>query len=126
MSIVGHGIDNVDVERLEKLFQNGSTKHLSRYFTQKELEDIPLCADRISRLATRLAAKEAIMKSLKHGFGDGLAFTDIEIETSEDGSPKCILHGKAAELAEELGIREWWISYSYSGGVAVASAIATA
>lgn len=126
MRIVGHGIDNVDVERFEKLFQDGDSKYLVRYFTQMELEGIPQGADRISKLATRFAAKEAIMKSLKHGFGDGLAFTDIEIETGDDGSPTCILHGKANEIAEELGIREWWISYSYSGGVAVASAIACA
>ena len=68
--------------------------------------------------------KEAVMKALRHGFGDGLGFTDIEILSDPDGAPTVNLHRKAAQLAEDIGVREWWISMSQSGGFAVASAIA--
>lgn len=124
MRIFGHGIDTVDTERFAKLFKEGGEKHLTRYFTEKELESIPSDEARFPRLATRFAAKEAIMKALQHGFGDGLGFTDIEIEIATNGAPKPVLHRKAFDIAEEIGIREWWISFSHSGDVAIASAIA--
>lgn len=124
MIILGHGIDTVDAIRFEKLFQNGRDKHLRRYFTEKELKAVSSDENTYSRLATRFAAKEAVMKALRHGFGDGLGFTDIEIEIASDGAPFPILNGKALELAAKLGVCQWWISVSHSGDVAVASAIA--
>ena len=124
MNILGHGVDTVDADRFAKLFDNGRDKHLQRYFTKNELEAISSGESTFSRLASRFAAKEAVMKALRHGFGDGLGFTDIEIEIGEDGSPSPNLHGKASELALEMGVRQWWISISHSSGVAFASAIA--
>tara|TARA_R110002110_G_scaffold7200_1_gene36504 strand:- start:250 stop:630 length:381 start_codon:yes stop_codon:yes gene_type:complete len=124
MNILGHGVDTVDAARFAKLFADGRDKHLRRYFTEKELSDVSSGEAIYSRLATRFAAKEAIMKALRHGFGDGLGFTDIEIVIESDGAPFPVLHRKALELATEIGVRKWWISISHSGGVAVASAIA--
>lgn len=124
MNIIGHGIDTVDAVRFEKMYQSGKAKYFSRYFTENELNSVGIDSERIPRLATRVAAKEAIMKALRHGFGDGLGFTDIEILTGENGEPIPKLHGKAALMAERLGVQAWWLSFSHSGGVAVASAIA--
>ncbi len=125
MKIVGHGIDAVDTVRFDKLFQDGRDKHLVRYFTQRELKAVEGDKHATYRLAARFAAKEAVMKSLQHGFGDGLGFTDIEILINENGAPTPSLHRKAAELAANIGVQEWWISISYSGEIAIASAIAS-
>lgn len=124
MIILGHGIDVVDATRFVKLFAEGREKHLTRYFTKKEIDGMLAEDTHLRRLATRFAAKEAVMKALGHGFGDGLGFTDIEIEIADNGAPTPILHRKALELAEGIGIRHWWISMSHSGDIAIASAIA--
>lgn len=124
MNILGHGIDAVNTARFETLFQEGRDIHLSRYFTQRELEAADADSNAIVRLAARFAAKEAVMKSLQHGFGDGLGFTDIEIVFNDNGAPTPLLHRKASELAATLGVKEWWISITYSGDTAIASAIA--
>jgi len=124
MDILGHGVDTVDAARFAKLFADGRDKHLRRYFTENELSGVSSDENKYARLAARFAAKEAVMKALRHGFGDGLGFTDIEIMIEQDGAPSPVLHRKASELASELGVHQWWISISHSGGVAVASAIA--
>lgn len=124
MHILGHGIDVVDAGRFGKLFEVGREKYLQRYFSEGELNAIPPMENSCDQLATRFAAKEAVMKALRHGFGDGLGFTDIEILIDPDGAPFPVLHRKAMKLATDIGVQEWWISMSQSGGVAVASAIA--
>lgn len=124
MNILGHGIDVVDVGRFGKLFEDGREKHLQRYFSEGELSAVPPMENSYDRLAARFAAKEAVMKALRHGFGDGLSFPDIEILIDPNGAPFPVLHRKAMKLATDIGVREWWISISQSGGVAVASAIA--
>ena len=124
MKILGHGIDAVDTARFQTLFQESRDKHLNRYFTQRELKAAKEDSNAIFRLAARFAAKEAIMKSLQHGFGDGLGFTDIEIVFNENGAPTPLLHRKASELSATMGVQEWWISITYSGDIAIASAIA--
>ena len=124
MRILGHGIDTVEIGRFERLFQEGRDKHLSRYFTERELEAVERDEGVYDRLAARFAAKEAVMKALQHGFGDGVAFTDIEIEIGSSGAPMPVLKGKVQNVARETGVKEWWISITHSGGMAVASAIA--
>jgi len=124
MNILGHGIDTVGITRFTKLFQEGREKHLTRYFTPRELNALSADDPSSHRLATRFAAKEAVMKALGHGFGDGLGFTDIEIEIAANGSPTPILHRKALALAKQIGFCQWWISISHSDDVAIASAIA--
>ena len=124
MKILGHGIDVVDSERFSKLVAyKGGTK-LDRYFTDDELTSFAAEKTEAIELATRFAAKEAVLKALKHGFGDGLGFTDIEISIDSQGAPYPILHGKAKKIADAKGVRDWSLSMSCSGGVAVASAIA--
>ncbi len=122
--ILGHGIDTVDKQRFEKLFSEKREKYLLRYFTSNELEHLEKGEDWVLRLATRFAAKEAIMKALQHGYGNGLGFTDIEIKIETSGAPTPVLHRKALKIALEKGIRNWWISFSHAGNVAVASVIA--
>ncbi|WP_417813050.1 holo-ACP synthase [Thalassospira alkalitolerans] len=124
MNVLGHGIDTVDTARFEKLFGDQHSKYLKRYFTDSELGTVSSDETAFSRLAARFAAKEAVMKALRHGFGDGLAFTHIEIKIEADGAPTVVLHNKASEIADKIGIRQWWISISHSGDVAFASAIA--
>ncbi|HEY1012470.1 MAG TPA: hypothetical protein VGE07_07160, partial [Herpetosiphonaceae bacterium] len=51
---------------------------------------------------------------------------EIEIERAGGGAPRLALHGAAARRAAELGIEEWTVSLSHSGGLAVAVVVGLA
>jgi holo-[acyl-carrier-protein] synthase len=78
----------------------------------------------IQRLAGRFAVKEAVMKALGTGWGNGIAFTDVEIVTLESGAPTVVLKRKVSELAQAQTLSRWLVSVSHTSTVAVASVIA--
>jgi holo-[acyl-carrier protein] synthase len=73
--------------------------------------------------ALRFAAKEAVLKALGTGFA-GMSFQDVEVVRDAGGRPSPKLHGRAAVVAEELGVVEMHLSLSYTHTTAVASAVA--
>ena len=125
MSILGHGVDIVDISRIDTMLADHADRFASRCFTEQEQayaeESEPVKAQ---RYAARFAAKEAAMKALGTGLRYGLEFTQIEVVRSGEGAPGLILHGKAAEMAQERGIARWHVSLSHAGGYAIASVIA--
>lgn len=72
--------------------------------------------------AARWAGKEAVVKSLK-GIPQG-NFSDIEIINDEYGAPEVMLHGKAQERADALGVTGFQISLTHAGNIAAAVCIA--
>ena len=64
------------------------------------------------------------MKALGMGWGNGVAFTDVEVITLESGAPTVLLRRKLADLERERAIIGWFISLSHIRTVAVASVIA--
>jgi holo-[acyl-carrier protein] synthase len=124
--IVGHGIDLVDVTAFEKLLAEATGDFLARCFTSEEQATAGDGPNRSERLASRFAAKEAVLKVLGTGFGGGIGFLHIEIRKESSGAPSVVLHGPAEARARELGVSRWLISTSHEGGLAIASAIAIA
>lgn len=122
--VVGHGVDAVDIQEFSRVLELAAEKHLDRYFTSAELACVGSDSRRLERLACRFALKEAVMKSLEIGWGDGVSFTDIEIGLRDGGAPTVVLHRYLSRLASERGIRRWLVSMSHTGSVAFASAIA--
>ncbi len=123
MNVVALGIDLVVVAEIQRLADLPGGHFLARCFTARELADVGQGANRADRLAGRFAAKEAVLKALGTGQGNGIAWTDVEICTAETGAPKVVLHNAAAEAAESLGIVAWLVSTSHAGGHAVANVI---
>ncbi|WP_419923718.1 holo-ACP synthase [Candidatus Poriferisocius sp.] len=120
--VVGVGIDVVSVPRLDLLVTEGGPAFLDRGWTSVE------CAEADGdpeRLATRWAAKEAVMKCLGLGISD-FDPREIEIASSESGVPSIVLRGSAAEHARSLGISKFHVSASHESGWAVAIAVASA
>jgi holo-[acyl-carrier protein] synthase len=113
------GVDIVDIKRIESAVNRGGERFLRRVYTETELK---ACHDKLSSLASRFAAKEAVMKVLGTG-GIGIAWSEIEILTGEDGRPSVKLHGRALNKATALNLREVSISLSDSKDYAVAVAI---
>jgi len=122
--VVGHGLDIVDIGDFSRLFSEPAVDFLDRHFTDDELTAAGGGVTRIQKLAGRFAVKEAVMKALGVGWGNGIAFTDVEVVTLESGAPTVMLKRKLVDLEQERGIVGWFVSVSHTSAVAVASVIA--
>ena len=124
MAVIGHGIDIVEVARIERMLRDHGDRFAARCFTEAERE----YADRADRrraehYAARFACKEAVLKALGTGWKGGIEWTDIEVVRLADGRPQVRLSGRAAAIADDLGITHWHASLSHVGQAAIASVI---
>jgi len=124
MSVVGHGIDLVEVSRITAMVDRHGERFLQRCFTPGERAYAESRKRRDEHLAARFAAKEAVLKALGTGWRSGIAWTDVEVALDPAGAPGVGISGRAGEVARDLGITEWRLSLSHAGGFAMASAIA--
>jgi holo-[acyl-carrier protein] synthase len=95
-------------------------RFLNRVYTPDEIAH---CRGRISELAARFAAKEAVMKALGTGWRNGVSWTDIEVTRDPAGRPDIRLTGACLALATSAGVDCWHLSLSHAGGQAMASVI---
>ena len=115
MTVVGVGVDVVDVARFEASLSR--TPGLAdRLFTDGE-RGLP-----VASLAARFAAKEALAKAL--GAPGGLDWHDAEVVRNEKGRPALVVRGTVADAAAHAGVATWHVSLSHDGGSAVAVVIA--
>jgi holo-[acyl-carrier protein] synthase len=125
MSILGHGIDIVPIKEFEVFLKADEQGISSRCFSVEEIKCLYEGQNRIDTLAGKFAAKEAVLKALRTGFGAGIAMNDIEILRKEGFPPEVYLTGAVKDLAQTLGIQSWHLSISQAGGFATASVIAS-
>ena len=123
MDIVGHGIDCVDITRIEALLEKDDD-FLEGWFTARELSELNDRLGNASVIAGRVACKEAVVKALGCGFNESVAWQDVEIVSVAAAAPSVVLSGGAEEVAATLGVSRVLVSISHERTVAVASAIA--
>lgn len=119
----GLGVDIVEIERMETILAR-TPSFAFRVFSEEERAYCEAHHRPAVHFATHFAAKEAVLKALGTGFSSGIGFTDVEVAHDENGKPLAVLHGRAKEIAEELGIIEIPLSLSRTRDTAVANAIA--
>lgn len=117
---LSHGIDIIEIARIDKAISRWKNHFLQRVYTNAELKNY---RKRISSLAARFAAKEATMKTLGTG-SNSIKWKDIEILNDTNGSPFIKLYGRAYAKAKEQGINNLRVSLSHNRDYAVASVIA--
>lgn len=117
------GIDLIEVERIRASINQYGDRFTNRVYTRGELI---YCAGRITSLAARFAAKEAVSKLLGVGIQhrDGVDWREIEVVSAENGDPSLKLHGKAERRARELGLNEIALSFSHTHEHAIAFVVA--
>ena len=115
MSVVGIGVDVVDIARFEKSLARTPTLS-TRLFAESE-RDLP-----VASLAARFAAKEALAKAL--GAPKGLLWHDAVVVTDASGRPSLDLSGTVAAAAELAGVVTVHLSLSHDAGSAVAMVVA--
>jgi holo-[acyl-carrier protein] synthase len=119
------GIDLIRIARVDRMLIRYGDRFLERIFTPAE---ILYCRGRLPELAARFAAKEAVSKALGVGMRmiapDGIRWREVEVIGDMRGKPLVRLYGRAAERANELGLKEWAVSLSHTREHAVAFVVA--
>jgi holo-[acyl-carrier protein] synthase len=110
------GVDIVEIERVAQSVERFGDRFLERVYTERELS---YCNSRVTSLAARWAAKEAVAKALGTGIGE-ITWQEIEVVSEDNCRPTIRLHGAAADLAAQLGIKEFAVSLSHARDYAVA------
>jgi holo-[acyl-carrier protein] synthase len=126
VSVVGVGIDLVDLERIGKLLADKGDHAMSRLFTPEERAYLSTRPDPTGNAAARIAAKEAVYKAMQSLPGArAIGWRDIEVTRDSEGRPAIRLHGLAARLAQETGGVRIQVSLTHSavsaGAIAVVS-----
>ena len=121
--IVGTGIDIAEVPRIRKSIERFGDRFLLRIFTAGEIRYCDSKANRMERYAARFAAKEAAMKALGTGWNHGVRWRDCEVVRMPGGRPTITFHGKAAEFAAKLGMKNAALSLSHTAEQAIAQVI---
>jgi holo-[acyl-carrier protein] synthase len=123
MSVVGHGIDLIECDRIAGMMKRHQDRFLNRVLTSREQADLVPLRDPTQRIAGRFAAKEAILKMLGTGWVGRIAWTDMEIVNNRAGQPEVSLSGQCARIAEDRGIARVLVSITHTQSFAAASAV---
>jgi len=123
--IVAVGTDAIEVERIRRAVDHPQwgERFRQRVFTSGETAYCLKRARYAESFAARFAAKEAVMKALGTGYGDGVWWRDIEVVRGS-GRPTIVLHGGALARAAAIGATRWHLSLTHTAGQALAHVIA--
>ena len=121
---MGLGVDIVDIQRLQAVYDRWQESFLVRLFTDQELLICRKASGyRWRSLAGRFSAKEAVKKILASR-GETANWTEIEVLNGPYGEPYLNLHGRAKLAVERLGYSSLVLSISHEASLAIATVMA--
>jgi len=123
MHVVTVGLDLIELDHFRKLYGTFDPEVLARCFTAREQATISIDSDGLALLASRFAAKEAVLKTIG-GLQDGIALTDVEIVSDGVSPPHVEVTGGARLAAEARGVINWQVSLTHGAQSAAAVALA--
>ncbi|MGK0444850.1 MAG: holo-[acyl-carrier protein] synthase [Bermanella sp.] len=109
------GTDILEIERLKSAYARQGTKLAERILTSAEIERFNSIEDehvRLSFLAKRWCAKEAIAKALGTGIAKGVGWQEMEVLNLPSGAPSAVLSGAALDVLNTLGGKKVLLSLS--------------
>lgn len=119
--ILGVGTDVVVISDLQRRMTR--TPGLEeRVFAPEESAFCRAAARPAQHFAARFAAKEAVLKALGTGWGNGVEFRDVVVVRDSRGTPSVRLEGETAARLREVQGRVH-LSLSHAGDTALAVAI---
>jgi holo-[acyl-carrier protein] synthase len=121
MCVLGLGTDIVEIARLSE--EPNLSRFAKRILTQSELTTFLSHKMPGRFLAKRFAAKEAAVKALGTGIGNGISWQHIEISNNELGQPLIAFTNGALERVQLLGATTFHVSIADEQTYAVATVI---
>ena len=121
--IIGLGTDICNIERVGRFVERYGDRFTRRCFTEMEIAHCRRFHNGYEQFAARIAAKEAASKALGTGWRNGVHWKCFEVSHEPSGKPFLRIHGRAAELAAQMGLKSSHISLTHDAGVAMAVVI---
>ena len=121
--IVGSGIDLVENPRIQQSMERFGKRFLDRVYTAAEQAYCLRKRNAAESLAARFAAKEAGAKALGTGISRGVNWLEIEVVREPSGRPTIQFHGRAAELAQHMGVAHIALSLTHTATLSMASVV---
>ena len=121
--ILGTGVDLAEVDRIRAAITRYGRRFIERIYTPGEIAYVERKANRFERYAGRFAAKEAGMKAIGTGWKRGVRWQDFEVANLPSGRPTLKLHGEAARIATQLGVKLISLSITHTSELGMAHVI---
>ncbi len=118
--ILGIGTDLSEIGRIERSVERFGERFLERVYTPGEQAYCARKKRAGESLAARFAAKEAAAKALGTGISRGVGWREFEVRREPGQRPTMHLSGRAAELAEALGVVRISLSLTHGKDTAMA------
>lgn len=119
--LIGTGVDLIEIERIAQSIDRFGERFLRRVYTDQEIAYCRRKRGSAESYASRFAAKEAGAKALGTGISRGVAWNEFEVTRKPGERPLLELRGRAAQLAEELGVRTISLSLTHTASLAMAT-----
>jgi len=105
MTVVGVGIDLVDLQRVERLIARHEDIFRQRILGERERIEIPSTSAksvRVRAYACLIAAKEALLKALGTGLAAGMRWSDVEVLGHKCPTPRLTVSGETGRVLAGL------------------------
>lgn len=121
--VFGVGIDLIETKRIEKTIAKLVDRFIRRTYSEDEIAYCQKRSQPFLHFAACFAVKEAFLKAVGAGLGEGFNLRDIETIHDSQGRPSVRLSGKAGEFLDSLGVNNTLVSVSHSDDYATAVVI---
>ncbi len=119
--LIGTGVDLIEIERIARSIERYGDRFLRRIYTDHEIAYCTSKRSSAESFAARFAAKEAGAKALGTGISRGVTWIEFQVARQPGGRPVLELRGRAALLAQELGVKTISLSLTHTGNLAMAT-----
>ncbi|CAL4322066.1 holo-ACP synthase [Buchnera aphidicola] len=112
MSIIGVGIDIVEILRIKNIFNAFGRNFAKKILSIQEWEKYIVNKNPIQFLSKRFAVKEAASKALGTGIQKGIKFSELELYNDNLGKPKLRFLKNAFKKYQEIQCKSTFVSIS--------------
>jgi len=122
-SLLNVGVDVIEVERVQQVYERQKDRFLKRVFTREEQDYCFSKSNPYPHLAARFAAKEAVSKTFSTGIGKLFGWTSCSIYHGPRMQPLVRLDEQGKALLAALGATDVRVTLSHTKTTAVAVAV---
>lgn len=121
--IFGIGTDILQLARVERIWSRFGDHFARRLLLDEERLLFDKSKNPVRFLATRFAAKEAIVKAMGTGFANGVWVRDVGTVPNKLGQPQVVYSARGQAMCDRLGVGSGFLSLTDEAGLVVAVAV---
>ena len=113
----------IEIQRIQRTIDRYGERFLNKVYTAAEQEYCLRKKHSAESFAARFAAKEAGAKALGTGISYGVNWLEIEVVREPGSRPTLQFHGRARQIADQLGCIRTALSLTHTVELAAASVV---